>query len=170
MAFRTTSWGRCLAAFALALPVWAASGCAVSSDAPKEVGGDPLGASDDGLTARKLSWEEKAAEVGRKLAQVRPGMTRKQVEAILGPPDWKESRRITGRWAADPDGQYKYVEYPYALYYASPPNLPPGVHLMTVVYRGDPLAPIPPDAVVVEVTGPHTPDAARPPDDPKARD
>ena len=44
----------------------------------------------------------------------------------------------------------------YVTYYCSPPDQPPGQHMMTVVY--DSPAPVPPDAKVFEVGGPHAPD------------
>jgi hypothetical protein len=43
----------------------------------------------------------------------------------------------------------------YTVYYCSPPDLPAGQHLMTVVYESP--TPVPSDAEVFEVSGPHAP-------------
>ena len=94
--------------------------------------------------------------VGAALALVRPGMTRREAEAVLGPPDLVRPQQFTGRWRTGPDGRQTYVDMAYVVYYCSPPDLPSGQHLMTVVYESP--TPVPPDAKVFEVSGPHTPD------------
>jgi hypothetical protein len=101
---------------------------------------------------------ERARRVGESLARVKPGMTRREVEGILGPPDLVRPQQFTIQWRPGPDGRQIQVELQYVVYYCSPPHLPPGRHLMTVEYESEPLAPIPPDARVAEVSGPHTPD------------
>lgn len=101
---------------------------------------------------------ERARRIGAALAQIKPGMTRREVEAILGPPDLERWQQFTSRWRTSPDGKQAYVDFQYVIYYCSPPHLPPGTHLMTVEYESKPLEPIPPDAKVAEVSGPHTPD------------
>ena len=94
--------------------------------------------------------------VGAALALVRPGMTRREAEAVLGPPDLVRPQQITTRWRVGPDGRQETVSIAYVIYYCSPPDQPPGRHLMTVVY--DASAPIPLDAKVFEGGGPHLPD------------
>ena len=94
--------------------------------------------------------------VGAALALVRPGMTRREAEAVLGPPDLVRPQQITTRWRVGPDGRQESVGMAYVVYYCSPPDQPPGQHLMTVTY--DATAPIPLDAKVFEVGGPHVPD------------
>jgi hypothetical protein len=101
---------------------------------------------------------ERARRVGAALASIKPGMTRREVEAVLGPPDLERPQQFTHRWRAGPDGRQIQVGLQYVVYYCSPPNLPPGPHLMTVEYESKPLEPITPDAKVAEVSGPHTPD------------
>jgi SmpA / OmlA family len=101
---------------------------------------------------------ERARRIGAALASIKPGMTRREVEAILGPPDLERWQQFSSRWRSGPDGKQRYAELQYVIYYCSPPQLPPGRHLMTVEYESKPLEPIPPDAKVAEVSGPHTPD------------
>jgi hypothetical protein len=101
---------------------------------------------------------ECSRRVGAALANIKPGMTRREVEAILGPPDLERWQQFSSRWRSGPDGKQRYAELQYVIYYCSPPHLPPGRHLMTVEYESKPLEPIPPDAKVAEVSGPHTPD------------
>lgn len=97
--------------------------------------------------------ETRSILVGRLLAQIRPDMTRQEVEDLLGPPDRDDPRQITTLWRPNQDGQQATAVCPYVIYYASRPDLPPGDHLMTVVYDRQGL-----DARVLEVTGPHVPD------------
>lgn len=93
--------------------------------------------------------------VGAALALVRPGMTRREAEALLGPPDLVRPHQFTGAWRTGPDGRQTYTDMAYVIYYCSPPGLPVGSHMMSVVYESP--APIPPDAKVFEVSGPHIP-------------
>lgn len=104
------------------------------------------------------SGPERERRVGEAFARVRPGMTRQEVEAILGPPDLVRPQQFTSAWRAGPGGRQTPVELSYVVYYCRPPHLPPGSHLMTVEYESAPLAPIPPGARVFSVSGPHTPD------------
>jgi hypothetical protein len=102
---------------------------------------------------------ERAKAVGERLRQVKAGMTRREVEALLGPPGREDWRQFTVRWRTDPDGQARQQEIPYVTYYCSPPDLPPGRHLMTIEYDTEPLVvPIPLGAKVIGVSGPHTPE------------
>jgi hypothetical protein len=100
----------------------------------------------------------RARRVGEALARIKPGMTRREVEAILGPPDLERWQQVSSRYRTGPGGQQTYANLQYVIYYCSPPNLPPGRHLMTVEFESRPFEPIPPDARVTEVGGPHTPD------------
>ena len=135
------------------------SGCADQSEPETTTeGATPSAVTYTVAEALPQTREEKEAEVGRKLLLVRPGMTRQQVEELLGPPGSEDWRQFSDRWEMQPDGSYKKVGFPYVVYYCSPPNLPPGRHLMTVGYRGEPLKPIPMAAQVVEVRGPHYPE------------
>lgn len=97
-------------------------------------------------------------EIGAALRQVKPGATRAEVEARLGPAHLVRWQQMTSRWLPGPDGQPRLKELPYVIYYCSPPDLPPGPHLMTIEYDAAPLEPIPPTAPVIRVSGPHTPD------------
>jgi hypothetical protein len=135
-----------------------AGGCANQSE-PEATAEDETPSADTCTVAqaRPQTPEEKKIEVGRKLLLVRPGMTRQQVEELLGPPDREDSRQFRDRWEMQPDGSFKKVEFPTVLYYCSPPNLPPGSYTMSVGYRSDLDVPIPMDAQVIDVTGPHYP-------------
>jgi hypothetical protein len=83
--------------------------------------------------------------IGQLLLTLKPGMTRPQVEAILGPPE-----KVT---------EWSFENQPilFAAYRASPPNLPPlgpddAGYIMHVVY--DARGPVP---IFQEVGGPSTP-------------
>jgi hypothetical protein len=138
-------------------------GCGVSGCAdpfePEATAEDGTPSADAFVAAqvRPQTPEEKKIEVGRKLLLVQPGMTRQQVEELLGPPGREDWRQISDCWDMQPDGSYKKVTFPYVVYYCSPPNLPPGSYLMSVGYRSEALKPIPMDAQVIDVTGPHYP-------------
>ena len=99
---------------------------------------------------------ERARRVGAALARIKPGMTRREVEAVLGPPDLERWQQFTVRWIPGPAGRLVHTEVPYVVYYCSPPHMPPGSHMMTVEYEGKSLAPITPKAKVISVSGPHT--------------
>jgi SmpA/OmlA family protein len=98
----------------------------------------------------------RARRVGEALARIKPGMTRREVEAILGPPDLERPQQFTVRWRKGPDGSSRQVEVQYLVYYASAPQLGPGAQLMTVEFDSEPLKTIPSDARVIDVSGPHT--------------
>jgi len=101
---------------------------------------------------------ERTRRVGEALARIKPGMTRREVEAILGPPDLERPQQFTIRWRKGPDGSSRQMEAQYLVYYASAPRPGPGAQLMTVEFDSVPLKTIAPDARVIEVSGPHTPD------------
>jgi hypothetical protein len=109
---------------------------------------------DDGVQARKLTPQEKAIEVGKKFPDVRPGMTKDEVEAILGPDIDYTPRSGNPRY--HPDRGVARTTY-----YASPPDLPPGRHLMTAEY--DITGPVP---RFTRFSGPHKPNLGRPPEPP----
>jgi hypothetical protein len=136
-----------------ATAVWLAVGRPEPAKVGPEVGA-PVAVNPDASADPDPARERR---VGAALARVRPGMTRREVEELLGVPDLARPQQFTVRWRAGPDGRQAQIEVPYVVYYCSPPHLPPGPHLMTVEYDAELFAPIPPEAKVIDVSGPHTP-------------
>jgi hypothetical protein len=99
----------------------------------------------------KREIEERPRKVGRGLAQLQLGMTRQDVEAILGRPD---DERVPRKYYSQSKPRMYSVVY-YAIFEPRPDHRWPvgGPHLMTVVYQ---VAENGAD-LYIRVDGPHRP-------------
>jgi hypothetical protein len=102
----------------------------------------PAGGAGPSEEARRAERQDRGEWVGRLLAELHPGMAKPEVEAILGPPDRDlDYRYLTGNRRG------------YAEYLCHPPDRPPGVYVVVMVYDLSG-----PTARLIRMEGPNRPD------------
>jgi hypothetical protein len=96
--------------------------------------------------ARSKDRDKRGRAVGKLLKHLRPGMTREQVEALIGPPHYRPPD-----WRADQDFEEDGEGTFGAIYYCAVPGYP-GNQMMSVEYdiRARPFK-------FIKVCGPHIP-------------